>query len=135
MWDSHTKAHYVASTEYLGMLSGKSQHKTMLLHRYVTDAKEDEVVDHENHNQLDNRKENLRITKTIKNTKHRKGRNYNNTSGYRNVSRVKNKWYVQLQVDGVGTLLKKFPLDQLEEAGAYAKEMRNKYYGDFQGEN
>lgn len=91
-------------------------------------------VDHINHNTLDNRKDNLRVTETIYNTKHRKGRNSNNKSGYRNVCWLKTegKWCVQLQINGKNTRLGLF--DDVDEAGKYAEEMRYKYYGEYAGE-
>jgi len=132
-WSSSINDYYISRTEYLGCTDTKSNNKTNYLHRYITSATENEVVDHENHNSRDNRKENLRVTSNENNTKHKKGKNKNNTSGYRNVSKV-GKWYlVQMQIDGKNTLLKKFPLDKVDEAGYYAELMREKYYGKFQG--
>jgi hypothetical protein len=90
-------------------------------------------VDHINHDTLDNRKANLRITQNENNSKHRKGKNSNNKSGYRNVCWLKKygKWVVLLQINGVNTILEKF--DDVDEAGSYAEEMRQKYYGEFAG--
>jgi len=42
---------------------------------------------------------------------------------------------VQIQVNGKNTRLKNFPEDQVDEAGKYAEEMREKYYGNFKGRN
>jgi hypothetical protein len=93
-----------------------------------------EFVDHINHNTLDNGKENLRITSNRYNLKHRKGKNSNNKSGYRNVSWLNSykKWCVQIQIEGKNTILGKF--DDVDEAGKFAEEMRNKYYGEYAGE-
>lgn len=92
-----------------------------------------EYVDHKNHNTIDNRKNNLRVTRNDKNTKNRKSKNSNNTSGYRNVSWVNNKWIVQLQIKGKNKVLGKF--DDINKAGKFAEKMRKKYYGDFAGNN
>lgn len=89
------------------------------------------LVDHRNYDTLDNRKENLRIVQSQANTRNRSGRNSNNKSGYRNVCLVKGKWIVQLQINGRNTKLGSF--DDVHKAGAFAKEMRNKYYGEFAG--
>lgn len=126
-------SYYVIATQYLGMINNKPKYKSILLHRLIMNAKKGDIIDHKNHNTLDNRRENLRITKQNQNTKHRKGKNKNNSSGYRNVSKVGNWWYVQLQIDGKNTVLKRFPLNQLDNAGEYAELMRNKYYGKFAG--
>ena len=94
-------------------------------------------VDHENHNTLDNRKSNLRVTETLYNTKHRKGKNSNNVSGYRNVAYMKrdnnHPYWVQIMIDGKNTVMGKF--SDVHEAGIFAEEMRHKYYKDFAGES
>jgi hypothetical protein len=92
-------------------------------------------VDHINHDTLDNRKCNLRIADTSDNSRHRKGRNRNNVTGYRNVSYIKNckglPYWVQIMIDGKNTVVGKF--NNPEDAGEYAEKMRKKYYGDFAG--
>lgn len=45
------------------------------------------------------------------------------------------KWIVQLQINGKNSVLGKFPLDKIEEAGKFAEEMRKKYYGEFAGKS
>jgi hypothetical protein len=90
-------------------------------------------VDHKNNDGTDNREENLRVTSHSNNEKNRKGANKNNKSGYRNVAISHGKLLIQLQINGKNTVLKTFPLDQLEDAGKYAEEMRKKYYGDYAG--
>ena len=79
----------------------------------------------------------MRIIDNKHNLRNRKGKNSNNKSGYRNVcfDKRENAWIVQLQIDGKCKRVGKFPEDQLEEAAKFAKEMREKYYGDFAGES
>lgn len=91
-------------------------------------------IDHIDHDTKNNKKSNLRKTEHQTNATNRRGRNKNNKSGYRNVSKRDNQWVVQLQIEGKNTVLKKFPLDQLDEAGEYAKKMREIYYGEWAGE-
>ena len=134
-WFKCAKCYYIQACVYLGKIDGKYKYTTVKLHNFLMDAKEHEVVDHKNHDTLDNRRDNLRVTETLKNTKHRETRNSNNSSGYRNVSKVDNQWLIQLQIDGKNTRLKQFPLDQLDEAGVYAELMRQKYYGEYAGSN
>jgi len=126
---------YVVATVYLGMVDGKPRNTRVYLHKYLMGVPKRTYVDHANGNSLDNREYNLRLTTHGINMLNRQGRNKNNKSGYRNVCQVGNQLYVQLQIDGVNTLLKKFPLDQLKEAGKYAEEMRKKYYGEFAGKS
>jgi hypothetical protein len=128
-------SYYAQCTIYLGKIDGKYKYQKVYMHQFVLDITDKTYVDHNNHNTLDNRKKNLRPTSNDKNLKHRGGKNSNNSSGYRNVSQQGKWWAVQLQVDGKNTVLKKFPLDQLDEAGVYAEKMRNELYGDFAGES
>ena len=91
-------------------------------------------IDHINHDTLDNRKCNLRISSVSENLHNRKGKNITNKSGYRNVCWVEREsvWLVTLRVNGKVARLGKF--DDVDEAVQYAKEMRKKYYGEFAGE-
>ena len=129
------QCYYAMASEYIGTIEGKTKYKIVALHQFVLDT--DKIVDHIEHNTLDNRKSKLRIIEQGNNLKNRKGRNRNNKSGYRNVSWSKSekKWIVQLQINKKGTVLGKFPEDQLEKAGKFAEQMRQKYYGKFAGSN
>lgn len=124
---------YAVACKYLGMFEGKPKYQSIHMHSIIMGVlgKENIRVDHKNHNGLDNRKENLRLSDVINNAKNRKSKNKNNSSGYRNVSWVDNKWIVQLQVNGKNTKLGGF--DDVDEAGAFAEEMRQKHYGKFKG--
>ena len=94
-----------------------------------------QTVDHINGDTFDNRKSNLRIVADSNNSKNRKSKNSNNTSGYRNVSWSKRdrKWVVQMQIDKKHKTLGRF--DDVHEAGKFAEEMRKNYYGEFAGKN
>ena len=107
--------------------------QTFLLDTRTGSKKDRIIVDHKDHDPFNNRKENLRIITNEENSKYRKGKNSNNKSGYRNVSWNGNGWSVQLQVEGKSTVLKRFKKDKLEDAGVFAEEMRQKYYGEFAG--
>jgi len=101
----------------------------------LADVKDGGDVDHINHNTLDNRKSNLREITTSENTRNRKSKNTNNTSGYRNVcwDKQRDKWMVQLHLEGKNKRLGYF--DDVHEAGEYAEKMRKKYYGEFAGKS
>jgi hypothetical protein len=129
-WSNNS--YYVVSTEYQGIdENGKPRYRTVRLNRFLVDAKDGEYVDHINHNTLDNRLENLRITNNQNNVRHRKGANKNNKTGIRNVTWDKriNKYIVQLQINGKNTRLGEF--DDLNEAAKFAEKMRKKYYKEF----
>lgn len=126
--------YYAATSEYRPEIQ---KARTILLHQFImgVEGTTREVnVDHRNHDTLDDRKENLRVTNVPDNCKNRR-LSKANKSGYRNVCWIESegKWVVQLQVDGKNTRLGAFPYNQLEEAGKFAKKMREKYYGEFAG--
>lgn len=112
---------------------GKKKYETRCLHSFLVDCSSGYDTDHINNNNMDNRKENLRIIEHKHNIKNRKGKNSNNKSGYRNVCWIEGKWLVQLQINGKSTRLGKF--DDVHEAGRFAEEMRTKYYGEYKGKS
>lgn len=60
---------YALHTEYVN----PKKNRELLMHRLILGAKKGEVVDHINHNGLDNRRENLRITTQRFNTANQRG--------------------------------------------------------------
>ena len=72
------------------------------LHRFIMNAPDHLLVDHVNHNTLDNRKSNLRLATTSENNQNRIGASGLSKSGIRGV-RYKagsGQWEARLQVDG-----------------------------------
>jgi len=135
-WNECIQDYYAFATEYRDDENGIRKQICHSLNRDIMNAPTGTHVDHikpENHGTLNNRKSNLRITDCEHNSKHKNGKNKNNKSGFRNVSKRDKWWVVQLQIEGKNTVLKKFPLDQLKDAGAYAEKMRQLYYGEFAG--
>lgn len=125
---------YARATIYKGVENGKINNEPILLHKFLLKEFNPISIDHKNYNGLDNREENLRITDYRTNSKNRETRNSNNTSGYRNVTWMNGYWRIQLQIDGKNYL---FPerFSDVDEAGIFAEEMRNKHYGEFAGGN
>ena len=82
--------------------SGKRQRrrKTLQLHRLLMNPPKGMMVDHINHNGLDNRRENLRICTHAEN-QHNSRKQKNNTSGYKGVywDKSKKKWRAQIKKD------------------------------------
>lgn len=104
LWGNNIQNYYVMATKYLGIVNGKPKYDGIYLHRFIMNVigEENVYVDHKNHNSLDNKKLNLRVTDNSINGINRQGINTNNNSGYRNVSWDKSRecWIVQLQIDG-----------------------------------
>jgi hypothetical protein len=107
--------------------NGKYKQRTIYMHKLLLNYKGNvRYIDHINHNTLDNRKHNLIIVSQKLNAKNRLAANKNTTTGYRNVSFVRGRYIVQLQIDGKNTILGKFKTP--EEANICAIEMRKTYY-------
>lgn len=91
-WEKKTKSFYAKAN-----VKGKSP----FLHRWILQPDIDQIVDHRNHNTLDNRRSNLRIGSNSENMQNRKGLQSNNKSGYRGVTWHKRdkKWEASLTVN------------------------------------
>ena len=135
-YDPDLEQYYVEATVHRKLIE-EGYSKAMKLHKFVMNVNDDRVVDHINHDTLDNTKANLRVISHSNNSTNRKSRNSNNKSGYRNVcwSKNENKWIVQLQINKKNKILGRFEYDDLDKAGQFAEEMRQKYYGEFAGKN
>ncbi len=73
---------------------------SILLHRIITNAKNNETVDHISQDKLDNRNNNLRLVTSSQNGMNR-GLNSNNSSGIKGVYKRKdmNKWMAKIMVN------------------------------------
>lgn len=137
-WDVKTQGYYATCTLYLGSDGhGKSKNTTMHLHTYLLnhEHKRGIQIDHINHDMLNNRRSNLRVTTKSENMMNRPQRNRNNKSGYRNVfwNKDAKKWDVWLCKNYQRIHVGMF--DDVDEAGIAAEEARNKHYGEFAGLN
>lgn len=107
----------------------KVEGKSILVHRYLTDAPKDKLVDHINRNKKDNRLINLRLTDKSVNAFNSNMRS-NNTSGYTGVRFRKDtkKWTAEIKKD-----YKKYNLGcfaNIEEAICARKEAEKILYGE-----
>ena len=72
------------------------------LHRFLMNPPNNMVVDHINHNPLDNRKSNLRVCSIQQNNMNKQSQRRNTTSQYKGVywQKQRNKWQVQIRING-----------------------------------
>ena len=113
-------------TIYVGTRIGG---RIVYLHKLLMMNPPGTVVDHINHDTLDNTRENLRVATLAENQQNRKGEQSNNSTGYRNVVPLANgKFRVKLQKDGkviyIGNNFK-----TAEEANEAAIKARQKHFG------
>lgn len=98
----------------------------------VTDK--DIIVDHINHNELDNRKSNLRICTSGQNTCNCLT-SKNNKSGHKGVywSKERKKWCAQISINNKTKGLGRY--DTIEEAIEAREKAAKEYYGEFANED
>lgn len=127
-WDAYTKSYYCKATVFREIIDGKKKYTTLYLHSVIMKPPKGEVVDHKNHNTLDNTEENLEISSKRKNDINRRGANPDTYTGVRNVTYDKKngKYIVQLQINRKNKVFGRFT--NLDEATKIAEEMRKKYY-------
>lgn len=107
------------------MVRGKQE--VHLLHRWLFDNPKGLVIDHINHNSLDNRRDNLRVITQGQNTQNREGAMKNSKSGVRGVHWNKKcgKWHAQVGVNNEIIYLGLF--EDLKEAEQAVINARRKY--------
>ena len=116
-WKYNKKTNTLSSYERFN----RQNRKRFLLHRYIMDCPDDMVIDHINHNRLDNRKCNLRICTQSENMQNRFIED-------RNIcwSKKSNGWQVSLKINNKSIQIGTYK--NLEIARQKAKEAREKYF-------
>ena len=117
------------SGEYFATNDSKN-HKLILLHRLIVNAPDDKVVDHKNHLEYDNRKQNLRVCEYSDNA-HNMSNTSRNTSGIKGVCWYKsiNSWHSRITIDGKTVSLGYYK--SFDDAVKARKKAEKKYYGEF----
>lgn len=104
--------------------------KILLLHRLIMNAEDGFVVDHKNHCEYDNRKENLRVCSYADNLHNVKltSRNTSGVSGVCYYSRI-NRWCARISVNKKVVVLGYFK--NFDDAVKARKDAEKMYYGEF----
>lgn len=101
------------------------------MHRLIANAPKGMVVDHINHDTLDNRRANLRVCTSRQNSLNKAGPNKNSTTGIRGVFESEYGYISKIGVNGKSVYLGLFKCP-IEAGKAYA-EANKKYFGTFGG--
>lgn len=123
-------AHKHRGGRFYAVRKGEKRCSLILMHRMISGAGPSLVVDHINHNGLDNRRENLRVCTNVENLRNA-NLSKNNSSGFKGVSwsKDKNKWEAYITIGG-----KKKSLGKYTEASDAAQAYNiaaERYFGEF----
>lgn len=121
---------HLSNNGYASSKCKATNNKNILLHRFLLDCPDDMVVDHINHNILDNRKSNLRVCTHQQNMMNQ-NINSVNTSGYKGVSWNKRKEKWEVYIDFKNKRIKLGYYISKEEAIKVRKQAEIKYFGEF----
>ena len=118
-----TKIGYVYTSTY-----NKGKKSRIYMHRMIMNAPKNRLVDHINHNTLDNRLSNLRLCTNAQNQFNEKIKTINKTSKYKGVHLHKktNSWYSNIVYMGKDYFLGSF-VSEREAAKAYDKKAKELY--------
>jgi len=107
----------------------RAKRKTILMHRFILNAPRGLVVDHINHNGLDNRKKNIRLCTRKQNNRNK--RPQGKTSRYKGVyfNKPRKKFVARICINGKTTHIGVFT-DQIDAAKAYDKKAKE-LFGEF----
>jgi hypothetical protein len=116
---------------FRNIILGPGKTRMLSMHREVMGFPKGMLVDHRNHDTLDNRKENLRIATHSQNTCNKQDKRKGCSSQFRGVSfdRKRKYWNVQVVREGKYVFFGRYK-DEVEAAKAY-DEAAKKYHGEF----
>jgi hypothetical protein len=105
--------------------------RTVYMHRLIMNAPKGLVVDHINHNGLDNRKSNLRFATRAENNRYARKTKNKFRSDYKGVYYIKKvrRWRARITFEGKTRYVGQFK-DEISAGKAYDRAAK-KYFGDF----
>jgi hypothetical protein len=105
--------------------------KKIRMHRQILNAPADKLVDHINHNGLDNRRANLRIVTNMQNSWNKRKQKGDYSSRYKGVSWARRigKWHTEIYCNGSKIFIGYFD-DQVAAAKAYDAKAAD-LYGEY----
>lgn len=103
-----------------GYPASRINNKHFIISRFIMQAGYGQIIDHINHNRLDNRTENLRIV-TAKFNAHNRTKKRNTSSKYIGVCRSHGKWQAGMSIDKKFFYIGTFS-DEIEAAKTYNKK-------------
>ena len=122
---------YLDKNGYVVSKCKQTKNKGIYLHRLILNADKTDVVDHINHNTLDNRKENLRLCtqqeNTFNTTNNRK--NLNKDSEEKGIFKRSGKWEARIMYNYKNISLGRYI--NKEDAIKARKQAEIKYFGEF----
>lgn len=126
---------YAVRTLYLGGGRKNKKFKHIFMHREILGATDrNTLVDHKDHNGLNNQRNNIRLCSRSENQKNKNSEKHS-TSKYLGVDydSKRNKWKSRIRVGGKEIFLGRF-LDEKDAAKAYDEAARL-YHGEFSNPN
>lgn len=130
---THERAWWLNAEGYVISETGSNKlqnRKPILLHRFIMQPEKHLIIDHKNHNLLDNRRCNLRVCTAAENSFNRR-KDSRNKSGYKGVcfEKSRNKWAADIRAFGVRYRLGRF--DTAEQARDAYVEAAKKLHGEW----
>lgn len=127
-WDEKTRSFYAGRN--VRSKDGKYHGHSITMHKQIISTQKGKLVDHINHNTLDNRKENLRVVSYAQNLYNMRTPK-DNTSGYKGVSwdKATEKWIAYIRKHGILKYLGRFL--KVEEAASAYNTAAEKFFGEY----
>lgn len=128
-WEWYALRSKNGKTFYAVRNTGRSPHqKRVFMHREIMNTPIGMETDHRDGNGLNNQRDNLRVCTNTQNQAN-KGKQSNNTSGYKGVFWNNEKWQARINIDGKHIHLGHF-INVKDAAQAYDNAAKN-IYGEF----